>query len=65
MWSFIDAKLRWNDKQLENELWIDYWDEKTKLQGELTIKWYDLHDGNALAGKLEVFEDAWLVLYHY
>ena len=63
MWNFIDAKLRWNDKQYENELWIDYWNEETKIQGELTIKWYDFHDGSPLAGKLEVFEDAWLALY--
>ena len=62
MWSFIDAELRWNDKESENELWIDYWNEETKIQGEFSIVWYELFS-ETLVPRLEVFEDAWLALY--
>jgi len=64
MWSFIDAQIKWDDKLYENQLWINYWNEETKIQGELTIQWHNLLCEN-LIPKLEVFEDAWLALYQY
>lgn len=64
MWTFIDGELRWNDASCKNELWINYWNQETKIQGEFTIQWYDLLD-DELIPKLEVFEDAWLALYQY
>lgn len=65
MWSFIDdAELRWKESSSKNELWINYWNEETKIQGELSIVWYDLLC-DMLIPKLEVFEDTWLALYQY
>ena len=64
MWSFIDAELRWNDKQSENELWINYWNEETKIQADFSIVWHNLLC-STLIPKLEVFEDSWLVLYQH
>lgn len=62
MWMFYDSELRWKGEQYKNELWIDYWNEETKIQAELSIIWYDLHCDN-LIPKLEAFEDSWLALY--
>ena len=73
MWSFTDFETRWvvlgfnftskERMEYKNELFINYWNEKTKIQADFSIQWYDLHDADTLIPKLEVFEDSWLALY--
>ena len=74
MWSFTDFEIRWvalgfnstskERQEYKNELFINYWNEETKIQADFSIQWYDV--GNVkFAPKLEVFEDSWLALYQY
>jgi len=62
MWTFLDSEIRWQGMSYENELWITYWNQETKIQADFSIKWYNLPE-NLLVPKLEIFEDSWLALY--
>jgi len=61
MWNFIDAEIKWKtDDSIKDELLIMYWNKKTKIGADFSIKWYFL---DTPTPRLEIFEDSWLALY--